>query len=191
MPFPHDALAENEEVALHLHPHAKALIRPALVVVGSLVMLGVGLAYLPPGPSGTVSLYVLFGLVLVLIGCFAAVPYLRWRTTHYVFTTERVLVRTGVLRWDRRDIPLSRINDHATTQRFVERLLGCGTLSIESAGERGQMVLADLPRIERVQTALYELVEEDRLAHLAVPAAPDDDEPDGTPLPGRRFSRRG
>ena len=51
------------------------------------------------------------------------------------------------------------------TQRISERLLGCGTLTIESAGERGQSVLTDIPRVERVQTTLYELVEADRDTH--------------------------
>jgi uncharacterized membrane protein YdbT with pleckstrin-like domain len=86
-------------------------------------------------------------------------PYLVWRTTHYVFTNERVLVQHGVLSRDRRDIPLARVTDHAMNQRFAERLLGCGTLAIESAGERGHVVLADIPDVERVQTRLYELVE--------------------------------
>lgn len=45
------------------------------------------------------------------------------------------------------------------SQRFVERLLGCGTLTIESAGERGQSVLTDVPHVDKVQTKLYELVE--------------------------------
>jgi hypothetical protein len=44
-------------------------------------------------------------------------------------------------------------------QRFLERLLGCGTLTIESAGERGQSVLNDVPHVDKVQTKLYELVE--------------------------------
>ena len=44
-------------------------------------------------------------------------------------------------------------------QHFFERLLGCGTLTIESAGERGQSVLTDLPDVEKVQTTLYDLVE--------------------------------
>ena len=132
-----------------------------------------GLAYLPAGETGTVSLYILLGLVLVLTGAFAAVPYLRWRTTHYVFTSERVLLQWGVLARERRDVPLSRVNDHAMTQRFAERLLGCGTLTIESAGERGQATLVDVPQVERVQTTLYELIEADRLAHLAVPERPE------------------
>jgi uncharacterized membrane protein YdbT with pleckstrin-like domain len=89
-------------------------------------------------------------------------PLLVWRTTHFVFTNERVVLQHGVFSRDRRDIPLARVNDHAMDQSFVERLLGCGTLTIESAGERGQSVLTDIPHVERVQTMLYELVEEDR-----------------------------
>ncbi|HEY0698924.1 MAG TPA: PH domain-containing protein, partial [Micromonospora sp.] len=78
---------------------------------------------------------------------------------------ERVLLQEGVFSRQRRDIPLGRINDHAMSQRFVERMLGCGTLTIESAGERGQSVLAAVPGVEKVQTTLYELVEADRDKH--------------------------
>ena len=92
-------------------------------------------------------------------------PYLKWRTTHYVFTNERVLLQTGVFSRNRRDIPVNRINDHSMSQSFIERLLGCGTLTIESAGERGQSQLTDIPKVERVQTTLYEIVEADRDAH--------------------------
>ncbi|HCT76898.1 MAG TPA: hypothetical protein DGT23_09975, partial [Micromonosporaceae bacterium] len=88
-----------------------------------------------------------------------------WRTTHYVFTNERIIFQFGVFSRDRRDIPLMRVNDHAMSQSFIERILGCGTLTIESAGERGQSALKDIPRVGMVQTKLYELVEEDRDSH--------------------------
>ena len=41
--FPDDALADEEEIVLHLHPHAKAAVRPILVLVGWAV-LGTALA---------------------------------------------------------------------------------------------------------------------------------------------------
>ena len=66
---------------------------------------------------------------------------------------------------DRRDIPLMRVNDHSMSQTFLERILGCGTLVIESAGERGQSVLKEIPHVGVVQTKLYELVEHDRDTH--------------------------
>lgn len=164
--FPDDVLTTDEHVVLHLHPHWKALIRPVLVVVLGVAALVVGWIFLPEeGSAGTIGMYALAALVLVAIAWLAFWPYLVWRSTHYVFTNERVLLQRGVFARDRRDIPLSRVNDHSMTQRFSERMLGCGTLTIESAGERGQSVLTDIPRVERVQTTLYELVEADRDAH--------------------------
>jgi uncharacterized membrane protein YdbT with pleckstrin-like domain len=163
--FPDDVLTKDEHVVLHLHPHWKGLVRPVLVALLGTAALVVGWIFLPTGSSGDIAMYVLGAVVLVAIAWLTLWPFLTWRTTHYVFTNERVLLQRGVLARDRRDIPLSRVNDHAMTQRFTERLLGCGTLTIESAGERGQSVLTDIPRVERVQTTLYELVEADRDAH--------------------------
>lgn len=159
MAFPEDVLGADEHVVLHLHPHWKMLVRPLLVAIVAVVAVAAGLVYLPAGDAGTVGSYSIAAIGLVLVAVFALWPYLVWRATHYVFTNERVLVQHGVLSRDRRDIPLTRVNDHAMNQRFFERLLGCGTLTIESAGERGQVVLTDIPGVDRVQTALYELVE--------------------------------
>ncbi|MGH3185391.1 MAG: hypothetical protein ACRDOE_26285, partial [Streptosporangiaceae bacterium] len=42
------------------------------------------------------------------------------------------------------------------------RLLGSGRLVVESAGERGQIVLTDIPRVEFAQATLFRLVEEEQ-----------------------------
>lgn len=165
MAFPDDVLTSDEHVVLHLHPHWKALIRPVLVVVLGIAALVVGWILLPAGSGGTIAMYALAGAVLIVAVWLTLWPIMVWRSTHYVFTNERVLLQRGVFARDRRDIPLSRVNDHSMTQRFSERVLGCGTLTIESAGERGQSVLTDIPHVERVQTTLYELVEADRDTH--------------------------
>ena len=44
---------------------------------------------------------------------------------------------------------------------MLERILGCGTLVVESAGERGQLVLRDVPHVEEVQRDVYRLAEAD------------------------------
>lgn len=106
---------------------------------------------------------------MIVIGAIALVlflwltfwPFLVWRTTHYVFTNERVLLREGIVNRQQRDIPLGRVNDVSSSQTLLERILGCGTLTVESAGERGQSVLNDIPKVVRVQRVAYELVEAD------------------------------
>ncbi|BCJ66398.1 PH domain-containing protein [Polymorphospora rubra] len=165
MAFPDDVLTEEEHVVLHLHPHWKALIRPVVVVLLAVAAVVASIVLLPAGTAGTIGMWVVIAVAVVAVVPFAVWPWLVRRTTHYVLTNERVLLQHGVLSRDRRDIPLNRVNDHSMSQRFVERLLGCGTLTIESAGERGQSVLVDIPHVERVQTTLYELIEANHDKH--------------------------
>jgi uncharacterized membrane protein YdbT with pleckstrin-like domain len=161
MAFPEDVLTSDEKVELHLHPHWKAMIWPFTVLVLAIVaVVGVWLWL----DNATVT-YIVAGLAVILVAWLTLWPWLIWKTTNYVITNERVLLQTGVFSRERRDIPLSRVNDHSMNQRFFERLLGCGTLTIESAGERGQSVLTDIPGVEKVQTKLYELIEQDRDSH--------------------------
>ena len=71
-----------------------------------------------------------------------------------------VITRRGWIARNGRDMPLTRINDISFTHTVLERVLGCGTLVVESAGERGQLVLVDVPDVELVQRRLYELADD-------------------------------
>nr|WP_205862418.1 PH domain-containing protein [Planosporangium thailandense] len=148
-----------------MHPHWKALIRPVFVVLVALALVVVAAVYLPTTGWATAVLYGIGGLALIAVAALAFWPWLVWRTTHYVFTNERVILRMGVVSRSGRDIPIGRINDVSFSHGVIERMLGCGTLTIESAGERGQVVLTDIPHVEKIQSVLYELVEADRARH--------------------------
>jgi uncharacterized membrane protein YdbT with pleckstrin-like domain len=75
-----------------------------------------------------------------------------------------------------RDISLQRINDVGFEQTLWDRIVGAGTLTIESAGEQGQETLTDIPNSDEMQQTLNRLIEEDgdRRARQAYgqPAAP-------------------
>lgn len=165
MGFPESVLTKDEHVELHLHPHWKAMVRPVLVLVVVIVGIGAAWFFLPDKGWANVTLLVLGVIGLILVCWLSIWPWLKWRTTHYVFTNERVIMREGVFSRDGRDIPLGRVNDVSFHHTFFERMLGCGTLTIESAGERGQVVLTDIPHVERIQSELYELVEADHDSH--------------------------
>jgi uncharacterized membrane protein YdbT with pleckstrin-like domain len=159
--FPESVLTKDETVVLHLHPHWKALVRPIFVVVLAVAAVIAAAVLLPSAGWSTVALYVVGALALVAIGWLAVWPWLRWRTTHYVFTNERVILREGVFSRNGRDIPIGRINDVSFSHNVLERMLGCGTLVVESAGERGQLVLTDVPHVEDVQRDVYRLADLD------------------------------
>ncbi len=87
-------------------------------------------------------------LAILALMLWLMVPVLRWRTTTYELTTRRLRMRTGILTRRGRDIPLTRINDVSFQKGPLDRLLGSGRLTVESAGEHGQIVLTDIPRVE-------------------------------------------
>ena len=163
--FPDDVLTDEEEVVLHLHPHAVAAVRPILVLMVVVAATIVAWVMLPTNDGGLIGVWVVAAIALV-IGIKSGVrPLLIWRCTHYVITDERILVQDGVLARERRDLPLNRINDHVMSQTLVDRLLGSGTLTIDSIGDQ-VAVLASVPHAQRVQTMLYELIDADRERHV-------------------------
>jgi uncharacterized membrane protein YdbT with pleckstrin-like domain len=84
---------------------------------------------------------------------------LRWATTHFVLTTERLIFRSGVVAKFGREIPLERINDVTFSQSLFERLIGAGDLLLESAGEHGQSRFANIRDPEAVQLEIYRQME--------------------------------
>lgn len=156
MAFPDDQLTADEHVIMHLRPHWKVLFGKVLLAL--LAMVAVLAVALWIGNQYVVGVAAILAVLVVV--WLAVWPWVDWRSTHYVFTNERVMLRTGVVRRDRRDIPLNRINDHSTSQTMLDRLFGCGTMIIESAGERGQSVLHALPDIDRVQNELNEIIDQ-------------------------------
>ena len=160
MPYPDKVLAADEEVVAHLHPHPLTVFWP---VVRLLVLVGAasfGMAMIPVGRNQGLFRLLVLAVAVVLLLVSVVGPLLRWRTTHYVITSHRLLHRSGVLTRRGRDIALSRITDVSFTQTLWQRVIRSGTLRITSPGE-GATVLDRVPGAERVQTLLNHMVEED------------------------------
>lgn len=155
MAYPSKLLGEGEEVVLDLHQHWKVMLLPFLEL---LVILGLA-GFLFALVDDDLGRYAIAGVAVLLVVVFFVVPLLRWRTTLFVVTNERVVMRSGILARQGRDVPLQRINDVSFQHSLIERMLGCGTLVVESAGERGQVTLTDVPHVERVQRTVYDLVD--------------------------------
>jgi membrane protein YdbS with pleckstrin-like domain len=162
--FPNDSLSPGETIAYHRHPHWKALVVPAFwsLVGGGAIAAAIVLVLPAAGPPAAGAVGVV-GLAVFLWLGFA--PWVRWRSTHYVFTNKHILLKDGVFRHTERGIPLSKVNDVRVNQSPFERLLGCGTLTTESAGEHSQEDLKNLPRIRKAARMLKELVENYEDAH--------------------------
>lgn len=167
MRFPEKILDEDERLVLHLHPHWKTLV-PAVTVL----LLTVGLGSYAIAALPYTSLRVLIAIIAVgVIAWYVGRRVVRWLTTHVVFTSERIVVRVGLVRRHRWELPLGDITDVTYAGSIVGRLVGCGTLVVQADGdeenEGGQLTLVDLPRAREIQTILYELMEEEEERALA------------------------
>lgn len=154
MAYPDELLVDGEQVVVHKHPHWKML---GLPVLAFLVTVGVAvyLAALARNLSWAgIAWIVIAAVAAVLVVWSTIVPTIRWRTTHFVVTTRRVLVREGVLSRQGIDIPMSRISSVQFRHTIIERMLGCGTLVIESASDE-PLEFDDIPGVERVHSIIY------------------------------------
>jgi membrane protein YdbS with pleckstrin-like domain len=95
-------------------------------------------------------------VALLLVGALTVAPVARWRTTHLVVTTRRLLVREGVRRGQSLDVPLDRITAVHARRTRLGRLVGCGSLVV--AGADGEVEFTDVPGVDDVAALLQRAV---------------------------------
>jgi membrane protein YdbS with pleckstrin-like domain len=157
-----DSFTDDEQPVLFLRPHVKTLVRPLLLAVLVVAAALVAVAMIPSGPAAAAIRLAVAAVAILVLMVWLMVPVLRWRTTTYELTTRRLRMREGILTRRGRDIPLSRITDVAFQKGPLDQLLGSGRLVVESAGEHGQILLNDIPRVADVQATLFRLAEEEQ-----------------------------
>jgi uncharacterized membrane protein YdbT with pleckstrin-like domain len=161
MAFPENILDDGETVVRSLRPHWRRVAIPVALVPITVGLASYGWFALPDNSARKVLRYVILAAAVVILLWWSLRPFLFWLTTRYVITNRRVLMRNGVLSRTGRDVPLTRVNDVSFSRTLIERFFGSGTLTIESAGDRGQVVLKDVPKVEVVQREIYKLVEDE------------------------------
>ena len=156
------SLIDDEQPVLLLHPHWKVLIRPVLLAVLVVAAALVVEAMIPSGSGAAAERLVVAAVAILALILWLMIPVLRWRLTTYELTSRRLQLRDGIVTRRGRDIPLIRITDVSFEQGPLDRLLGCGRLVVESAGEHGQIVLTEIPHVQQVQARLFQLVESEQ-----------------------------
>ena len=160
MPFPRRLLTEGEEIVVDARPHWIALVGPVVVTI--LIVVGEILALTHiHGHSGTRSVlrWIVAGAGILVFLIYPVREFIRWATSHFVVTNERIVHRQGLIAKTSMEIPLQRINDVRFHQSILERMVGAGDLVIESAGTQGQEVFDDIRRPEAMQRTIYERAE--------------------------------
>ncbi len=150
-------LNEGEHVVLSTRTHVKVLFLPTVVLI---LLAGISgyLSSLPTGDAAGTWRLVIWVVTGVLVVWFVVAPFLRWLLATYTLTGRRLVTRTGVFTRRGHDIPLNRISDVSYEKGVIDRVFGCGTLVISDASELGRVELHDIPRVEKAQLVLSDLL---------------------------------
>ncbi|HEU4402534.1 MAG TPA: PH domain-containing protein [Candidatus Polarisedimenticolia bacterium] len=136
-------------------------------------------------------------LMLFLVGCLAAAFFIRrpgvvpaagalcaasalwtlwrwldWRCDLWATTSHRVIDESGVLAVRMVDTPLDTINNVMVEQPFWGRVMGYGTVNIQTAAESGSMTILDVAGPQELRETILDLKERHRENLAARQAAP-------------------
>ena len=157
--FPEKHLFDGESVTVDLKPHWWYFAKPVGSVAAAAAVLAVVSQW---GIGGATATWGALFVAVVLIVCliWLGVRWLKWRSTHFVVTSDRVVYRSGVFIKRGIAIPLERVNNINFHQTLFERMIGSGDLQIESAGQDGQQLFFDIRRPDGVQNVIHAQIEE-------------------------------
>jgi uncharacterized membrane protein YdbT with pleckstrin-like domain len=152
MAFPRRLLVEGEELVLDLRPHPVALAMPAIVTI--LTVVG-AIWLITTTVIEDAMEWVILAVAAVLLVAYPLRRLVDWLTSHFVVTSDRIIHRQGLIAKSSMEVPLEAINDVRFTQGVVDRMLGAGTLVIQSASESGRQEFSHIRKPEDVQKTIY------------------------------------
>ena len=137
-------LLPGEVLVLKDHPHwiviVKSLAAPIVLLIVALVVdltaYNTGIQHL--------RLIVTLGAIAIA-GLWLIVVWIRWQSTSYTLTNQRIKIETGVFSRQSKMIPIDRVQDCTTKQSLIGRMLGYGRVEVDAAGAQGAEVLDHLP----------------------------------------------
>lgn len=164
MAYPDQLLSRGERVVVHRHPHWKVLVLPAIffvvVIAGGFALAGALHNWQNTGARNVAWIaLVVVGVVLLIL--LTGLPVLRWRTEHFVISTAHVFFRTGIISHRQHQIPLANVQNIETDVSFGGRVLGYGSLIVESAADQ-PLEFENVASIGKVQATLNQLIHDAR-----------------------------
>ncbi len=161
----------GENLVMKERQHWVVMVNPLLLPIAVVVLVALLDAFQTiPGDYriiATLAAVALLGLCLIVV-------WIRWNSRSFTITDRRVILDTGVFSRASKVIALDRVQDIATNQSLLGRMLGYGRIEIDSAGAAGAEVLSALPRPQRFRDEVFSRAEKLRTIGVGEehPAAP-------------------
>ena len=166
-------LLPGENLILKDHPHWVVLIKSLLVpVVLVIVVLIADFTVLGPDNLYVPHLRTILSLAVIALALlWLIVVWIRWQSTTYTLTDQRIKIETGVFGRQEKVIPIDRVQDCTTRMSVMGRMLGYGRVEVDAAGAQGAEVLNHLPNPGAFRDQVFMQSERRRGGGAAAPPA--------------------
>jgi uncharacterized membrane protein YdbT with pleckstrin-like domain len=145
-------LMPGEKMVLSSHPHWWYFWKHVASLIVILLVFWLA-AISPSWLSGALNW--LAGAALIVDVIATIIRFAQWQTTSFAVTDRRVAYQTGLISRHGVSIPINRVNNVNFHQGAIARMLGNGTVVIESAGETGESVFENIPNPEHVRQVIF------------------------------------
>ena len=164
-------LLPGENLVLKDHPHwiviVKSLVVPIILLIAAVVV------DLTLDKTGIPNFRTLVTLAAIAIaGLWLIVVWIRWQSTSYTLTDQRIKIESGVFGRQSKMIPIDRVQDCTTKQSLFGRMLGYGRVEVDAAGAQGAEVLDHLPNPGIFRDQVFVQSEKRRTGGPVVPSHP-------------------
>jgi uncharacterized membrane protein YdbT with pleckstrin-like domain len=163
-------LLPGESLVLEAHQHWIVIVKSLVIPIVLLVIAGV-VDLLVTSGTGIPHFRTIVSLAAIAIaGVWLIVVWIRWQSTAYTLTDQRIKIETGVFGRSSKTIPIDRIQDCTTKQTLFGRMLGYGRVEVDAAGAQGAEVLDHLPNPGAFRDQVFMLSERRRGGASGAPA---------------------
>jgi uncharacterized membrane protein YdbT with pleckstrin-like domain len=148
--IPKKMLSSDERVVFETRPSAWLYMKAAALglIIALIALVLLAWDWIPGAPSipyfsdyvaGDNGSYIqlALGAIFVLAMLFFAYRYLKWGSTVYAATDERIITQRGILSKTFEDIPVTMITNIDLAQSLGKRALGYGTIVFSTQGMSG------------------------------------------------------
>lgn len=137
-------LLPGENLILKDHPHWIVVVKSLVVPIVLLIVAAVIDVTVTNSGIANFQLFVALAAIAIA-GLWLIVVWIRWQSTSYTLTDQRIKIETGVFGRQSKMIPIDRVQDCTTKQSLIGRMLGYGRVEVDAAGAQGAEVLDHLP----------------------------------------------
>ena len=161
MPYPDNLLVTGEKIYVRKRPHWRVLILPIVFFILIIAGCAALLAFLNGRDWPGWVTWAIVGVAVVALIVLVLVPFIRWRTEHFVISNHHIFFRTGLLSRREHQIPLGQIANIETDVTFWGRLMGYGSLIVESSADQ-PLKFRNVANLSKVQSMLNQLIRDEK-----------------------------